>query len=67
MSVEVLYPLIAKSIVYPAVVTYSDSLVRWELLILAGLVEPTREDHERWDRPARRVDTLDRRYPLTIT
>jgi hypothetical protein len=67
VSVEMLYPLMAKSIVCPAIVTHSDSPVRWEVLIPAGLVELTREDHERWDTLARRVDTLDRRYPLTIT
>jgi hypothetical protein len=67
MSVEMLYPLIAKSIVCPAIVTHSDSPVRWEVLIPAGLVELTREDHKQWDTPARRVNTLDRRYPLTIT
>jgi hypothetical protein len=66
VSVEMLYPLKAKSIVYPAIVTHSDSPVRWEILIPAGLVELAREDHERWDTPARRVNTLDRCYPLTI-
>jgi hypothetical protein len=44
-----LYLLIPKSIVCLAIVTYSDSLVRWEVLILAGLVELAREDYEWWD------------------
>jgi hypothetical protein len=61
-----LYLLIAKSIIYLAIVTYSDSLVRWEILILAGLVELTREDYKRWNILARRVNILDRRYPLII-
>jgi hypothetical protein len=46
-----LYLLIAKSIVCPAIVAYSDSPVRWEVLILASLVELAREDYERWDTP----------------
>jgi hypothetical protein len=66
ISVEMLYPLIPKSIVCPAIVTHSDSPVRWEVLIPAGLVELAREDYERWDTPPWRVDTLDRCYPLTI-
>jgi hypothetical protein len=46
-----LYLLIPKSIVYLAIVTHSDSLVRWEVLIPAGLVELAREDYERWNTP----------------
>lgn len=66
MSIEMLYPLIAKSIVCPAIVTYSDNLVRWEILILAGLVEPAREDYERWNAPARRPNTLNCRDLFTV-
>jgi hypothetical protein len=46
VSVEMLYPLIAKSIICPAIVTHSDSPVRWEILIPASLVELAREDHK---------------------
>jgi hypothetical protein len=41
-----LYLLIAKSIVRLAIVAYSNSLVRWEVLILASLVELAREDYK---------------------
>jgi hypothetical protein len=67
VSVEMLYLLIAKSIICLAIVTYSDSLVRWEILILASLVELAREDYKRWNILARRVNILDRRYLLIIT
>jgi hypothetical protein len=43
MSVKVLYLLIAKSIVCPAIITHGDCLVRQDVLIPAGLVELARE------------------------
>jgi hypothetical protein len=57
MSVEVMDPFNTQSIVSP---------VLWEALIPAGLVELARQDHEQWNTPARRVDRLNRRNPLTI-
>jgi hypothetical protein len=65
VSVEALHPLDAQCIACPAIITHSDSPVRWEVLMPAGLVELAIEDHERWDTLARSVDTPHRHYPLT--
>ena len=66
MSVEVLHPLKAKLICCPAVVADSDSPVWWKVLVPAGLVELPRQDYERWETPAGRVDTLNRCDPVAI-
>jgi hypothetical protein len=66
VSVEVLYPLNTKDISCPAIVAESDNPARWEVSILAGLVELARQDDERWQRPARRVNTLNCRDPVSI-
>jgi hypothetical protein len=47
MSVEVLDPFNAQSIVGLSIVTHSDCPVTWDILIPAGLVELARQDHER--------------------
>jgi hypothetical protein len=66
VSVEVLYPVKAEFIVCPAVITNCKHPVVWEALIPAGLVEYTRQDHERWEAPTRRIDTLNCCHPVAI-
>jgi hypothetical protein len=46
VSVKVLYPLNTKDISCLAIVAKSDNLARWEVLILAALVELARQDDE---------------------
>jgi hypothetical protein len=66
VSVKVLYLVKAKFIVCLAVVTNCKHLVVWEALILAGLVEYTRQDHEQWEAPTRRINTLNCCYLVAI-
>ena len=67
MSVKVLYPLYAELICRPAVVADCENPVWREVVVPASLVLLTRQDHERWKTLARRVDTLNRGSPLSIT
>jgi hypothetical protein len=66
MSVKVLYPLYTKLICRPAVVANCEYPVWWEVLIPASLVLLTRQDYERRETPARRVNTLNRGNPVSI-
>ena len=67
MSIKVLYPLDAELICYPAVVAYCYNLVCRDVMVPGGLVLLTRQDHERRKTPARGVNTLDSRNPVSIT
>jgi hypothetical protein len=67
VSVKVLNSLNTMDISCLAIVAKSDNLARWKVLIPAALVELTRQDDERWQRPARRVNTLNCRDPVSIT
>jgi hypothetical protein len=67
MSIKVLNPLNTKDISCPAIVAEGDDPARWEVLILAALVELARQDDEGWQRPPRRVDTFNCRDPFSIT
>jgi hypothetical protein len=66
MSVELLYPLNTKLIGCPAVVADCENPVWREVAVPASLVLLTRQDHEGWETPARRVDTLNRGNPVLM-
>ena len=66
MSIKVLYPVKAKLVGSPPIVANTKYPVRLEVLIPARLVEFSFQDHKGWKTPARRANTLNCCYPLSI-
>jgi hypothetical protein len=66
MSVEVLYPVKAKVVGSLPIVAKIQYPVRLEVLIPAGLVELSFQDHKEWKTPARCTNILNCYHPLLI-
>jgi len=67
IPIKVLYPLDSELICRPAVIADCENPVWREVAVPASLVLLTRQDHEGRETPARRVDTLDSRNPVSVT
>ena len=66
VPVQVLQPLKSKLISRPAIVTQRDHPVSRQTAIPARLVELSRQDDNRWDRPARRINSFNYCYLVII-
>jgi hypothetical protein len=66
MSVETLYPVKAKLVGSPSIVTKTKYPVRLEVLIPAGLVELCFQNHKGLKTLARRANTLNCCHELSI-